>query len=135
MLARLAGEPALAVSVAFVDLDGFKPVNDRHGHLAGDRVLQVVADRLHQLVLPDGVAARFGGDEFALVAVGRDAAALTEAVRASVREPIASEATGPLRVSASVGAVDAVPSDSTGALLEVVDALCNRDKQLRRARR
>ena len=77
----------------------------------------------------------FGGDEFALVAVGRDAAALTAAVRASVREPIASEVTGPLRVTASVGAVDAVPSDSTGALLEVVDARCNRDKQLRRARR
>jgi diguanylate cyclase (GGDEF)-like protein/PAS domain S-box-containing protein len=135
VLARLRAAPEMTVSVAFADLDGFKPVNDRHGHLVGDRVLRTVAERLHQLVSPEGIAARFGGDEFALVALGRRADVLVEAVRAVVSEPIATDGSVKLRVTASVGAVDAVPSDSTGSLLEVVDALCNRDKQARRARR
>lgn len=135
VLARLGHEPEVVVSVAFVDLDHFKPVNDRFGHLVGDRVLQAVAERLSHLVAPEGLAARLGGDEFALVALGRPAAVLAEAVRAVVSEPVALESGGSVRVGASVGVVDAKPSDTTGALLEVVDSLCYRDKQNRRIRR
>jgi len=53
--------------VALVDLDRFKPVNDLHGHAAGDIVLQVIARRLEQEIGEDGLVARLGGDEFALV--------------------------------------------------------------------
>jgi diguanylate cyclase (GGDEF)-like protein/PAS domain S-box-containing protein len=55
------------VTVAVVDLDGFKEVNDTLGHLAGDRVLADLADRFLRLVGPDVFLARWGGDEFALL--------------------------------------------------------------------
>lgn len=55
------------VALAFIDLNGFKPVNDRHGHAMGDALLRAVAERLQASLWPDADAARLGGDEFALV--------------------------------------------------------------------
>ncbi len=79
-----------SVAIIAIDLDGFKPVNDRHGHHAGDDLLRQVATRLSSCVGSDGLAARFGGDEFMLLkpvagnAPGRDEALTLarEAVRA-----------------------------------------------------
>ncbi|UFZ07947.1 GGDEF domain-containing protein [Bradyrhizobium ontarionense] len=68
------------VAIVAIDLDGFKPVNDRHGHHAGDDLLREVATRLSRCVGSGGLAARFGGDEFMLLkpvasgAQGRDEA-------------------------------------------------------------
>lgn len=66
--ARCGGQ---ACSVLFLDMDGFKPVNDRHGHAAGDRLLVEVADRLRSLPSPNAPeredVARLGGDEFGLL--------------------------------------------------------------------
>jgi diguanylate cyclase (GGDEF)-like protein len=56
------------LAVLLVDLDGFKAINDRHGHLEGDRVLREVARRLIEATRRDEVLCRFGGDEFALLA-------------------------------------------------------------------
>ena len=58
---------ACAVTVAMIDLDDFKPINDRYGHHAGDEVLRITASRLQILCSPYGFAARLGGDEFALL--------------------------------------------------------------------
>ncbi|MBS7542070.1 GGDEF domain-containing protein [Ancylobacter oerskovii] len=55
------------LALAYIDLNGFKSVNDRYGHLVGDRVLRGVAERLRAYVDPQHFAARIGGDEFVLL--------------------------------------------------------------------
>jgi diguanylate cyclase (GGDEF)-like protein len=57
----------LGFAVLVIDLDGFKPINDAHGHSAGDLALVAVAERLHTLVRKGEVVARVGGDEFVVV--------------------------------------------------------------------
>jgi diguanylate cyclase (GGDEF)-like protein len=89
--ARLAEAAASgeAVSVLLLDLDRFKPVNDTHGHEAGDEVLRVVAERLRTAVRPGDLVARLGGDEFAvLVSEGSDSAQLAERLQALIAAPI-----------------------------------------------
>jgi diguanylate cyclase (GGDEF)-like protein len=61
------GEDAPPFKLVLLDLDGFKPVNDRHGHAFGDRLLCSVAERLREVVGDDGLVVRQGGDEFAVL--------------------------------------------------------------------
>ena len=68
--AKLCNTRHTRLAVLFIDLDGFKPVNDTFGHSSGDRVLQQVGGRLKALARKAGVAARVGGDEFLLLATG-----------------------------------------------------------------
>jgi len=95
-----------AVMVLYVDLDGFKPVNDRWGHAAGDRLLTLLAERLLGLVRSGDTVARLGGDEFALLcdveAGGEVAADLARRVVAAVHEPFSLDV-GEVNVTASVG--------------------------------
>ncbi len=67
MLSRLRRRPNRSFAIFFLDLDGFKQVNDVLGHAAGDAVLLEIADRLRLCVRPQDTVARFGGDEFALL--------------------------------------------------------------------
>ena len=67
---NLAGRNGQWPAVLYIDLDGFKPVNDTYGHQAGDLLLKVFAQRLHEAVRTADTAARLGGDEFAVLLHG-----------------------------------------------------------------
>lgn len=92
------GEPV--PGVLYVDLDGFKAVNDQWGHEAGDRVLQEVADRLREEVRAGDTAARFGGDEFAVVLSDLSAGTAEREAR-QVAERIRDRLTDPMSVDGS----------------------------------
>ena len=80
-----AGDSGEALGLLLLDLDGFKLINDRHGHQAGDDLLKQVAMRLKGVVRPGDIVARLGGDEFALVVRGvEDAAAISEIANRAV---------------------------------------------------
>ena len=85
-------------ALAFIDLDGFKDINDRFGHSAGDAVLQVAAQRIRSMVRGKDVPARLGGDEFAVLLSTSPrpeaAAAVAERIRARLAEPFSVEGRG-----------------------------------------
>ncbi|MEE2951639.1 MAG: EAL domain-containing protein [Pseudomonadota bacterium] len=62
-----------AIAVAMIDVDRFKEINDNHGHSAGDAVLRLIANCMRRVLGPQEYAIRIGGDEFALIALGKDA--------------------------------------------------------------
>ncbi len=101
-LLRTSNEP---VALIWIDLDGFKQINDTLGHAAGDVVLNAVAARLVRLAGTDGMLARFGGDEFIVVKPVSDAeTALTfaEDMRAALGRPETADGTI-IDISASIG--------------------------------
>ena len=84
---RLSTRSGQVFSVIMMDLDGFKQVNDRHGHLEGDKVLSAVANLLNDRVRQSNVVARYGGDEFAIMLPETrtdQAEVLAERLRASI---------------------------------------------------
>jgi diguanylate cyclase (GGDEF)-like protein len=97
------------VGVLYVDLDGFKEVNDTHGHATGDHVLAAVANRFTDAVRPGDVVGRIGGDEFVVVCPTCDGVDETTAVGQRLvdvlNEPITLTGGVTVRVGASVGAV------------------------------
>ncbi|MCJ2065511.1 EAL domain-containing protein [Methylobacterium sp. J-088] len=117
---------ALPTAVLMLDLDGFKDVNDGHGHAVGDAVLRQTAERVKACVGSDAVAARLGGDEFAVIFpdVGDPLIAIVtaEAILAAMSEPF--PVGGQLlRLSASVGvALSPAHSDEAEDLLICADA-------------
>ncbi|MCR4940191.1 MAG: sensor domain-containing diguanylate cyclase [Treponemataceae bacterium] len=67
-----AEHTGLYMGVCFIDMNGFKEINDTFGHTMGDDALRWVADRLKELALPEDIVARFGGDEFILIFRGQE---------------------------------------------------------------
>jgi diguanylate cyclase (GGDEF)-like protein/hemerythrin-like metal-binding protein len=102
----LAARGGHAFTVMLADLDGFKQVNDRYGHAAGDALLRVVARRLRSCVRDTDTAARLGGDEFAVLlpelCAPADAASVASRLVAAVGEPV-QLAQGVCTVGLSVG--------------------------------
>ncbi|MDT0277316.1 putative bifunctional diguanylate cyclase/phosphodiesterase [Blastococcus goldschmidtiae] len=122
----------------FVDLDGFKAVNDRHGHATGDTVLRVIADRLRATLRPGDVVCRLGGDEFVVlvesVSGERDLVELAERLITTVSRPIRRSGQE-LRVGASVGiAVTQDAGIDADALFAEADAAVYRAKAHGRGR-
>jgi diguanylate cyclase (GGDEF)-like protein/PAS domain S-box-containing protein len=119
------------LSVVLLDLDGFKGVNDRHGHQAGDELLVAVARGLEQMTRATEVVARLGGDEFALLLPETDAEgarATAERVRAAVAALPADVGHG---VTASAGVADLASAGGTEPLIRAADRALYRAKGLR----
>lgn len=123
--------PQRSVAVLLLDLDGFKAVNDRLGHEAGDRLLIDVGMRLRAIVPAEGTVARLGGDEFTILLPGANrATAETTAARVieHLRRPFRLGG-GEVVVASSVGIALATENrPQTGRLLQIADAALYRAK-------
>lgn len=110
----------------FCDLDHFARVNDTYGHAAGDKLLQVVAQRLEAVVRAGDIVARMGGDEFVVVLANvydlSAAAAVAEKLRAAISEPILIEDGQLIKITISVGIALAGPGIEPHRLLRNADA-------------
>ena len=131
-----SGPGALLV---LLDLDGFKAVNDTHGHAAGDAVLVAVAARLGAVVRADDLVVRLGGDEFVVAcpcpldsAVARTVE-LTARLHAAVVVPVVHDG-HTLGVGASTGSAYGPPGSDPAVLLEAADRAMYRVKQARHGR-
>jgi diguanylate cyclase (GGDEF)-like protein len=129
---RSAGRGGGSIALLFVDLDGFKAVNDTFGHEAGDLLLVDVAERLTEELRPSDTAARLGGDEFIVLCEQmsepeRDAVAVARRLLASLRRPFAL-AGGQVTISASIGIAVATTGEAPDALVSRADSAMYRAK-------
>ncbi|MEY4417380.1 MAG: hypothetical protein RIQ53_4673 [Pseudomonadota bacterium] len=127
MAAREATGEDGRLALLYIDLDHFKPVNDRHGHAAGDALLCEFANRLQRAVRSSDLVVRLGGDEFAVLLVGcHDPAVvrrIADTVLAAAEAPCLFEGRE-LRISASVGmALSRPEGESLAMLMQRADAL------------
>jgi diguanylate cyclase (GGDEF)-like protein len=129
---RAGKETAGPFAVGLIDLDGFKPVNDNHGHPVGDETLRQVAARLAKAMVGRGSAARMGGDEFAILCEGvgarDDAIAIGEEIQAMFATPFAVEAFVIPLTSACGFALFPSSAAEPGELVRLADAALYRAK-------
>jgi diguanylate cyclase (GGDEF)-like protein len=128
-----------SVACLLIDVDRFKQINDTHGHLGGDQILREIARRIETHIRVSDTAARFGGDEFAILlpeTSGSEAAKLAERIRQTVGEaPIALGEGRDHTVSLSIGVAAVQPGRDTRDLKALADhLLAEADTRLYRAK-
>lgn len=137
LLVELHGGQSSA-GLLYCDLDRFKPINDEHGHAAGDEVLRTVGTRLSQAIRSNDLACRVGGDEFVVLVTGVDppmtVTRIAERIERSIRRPIDIGATT-VTVGISVGTVE-LTRDTTDAAtaIRLADEQMYATKQARTSR-
>jgi diguanylate cyclase (GGDEF)-like protein len=127
--ALVAGAARLAL--IFLDLDGFKVVNDTRGHEVGDAVLAAIGSRLSGVARASDMVVRLGGDEFVIVCVGADENDAHHVAQRAIRaigRPVA-VADAVFRLSVSAGVVAAAPGMTASELLDAADAAMYRSKR------
>ncbi len=126
------------LSILYIDLDGFKAVNDKYGHEAGDKLLRAVATRLKTNSRHSDVVARLGGDEFAMVMVGAtmdNARFVAEKMVEAISAPYVLDDTLTSHISASIGVATYPESGTTSeGLLHRADGAMYKAKNLGRRR-
>ncbi|MBK0001483.1 sensor domain-containing diguanylate cyclase [Erwinia sp. S38] len=130
-----------SVLVAFVDLDGFKAINDSYGHESGDRFLQSIAQRLRQFAGPEDIIGRLGGDEFIIASLGPQIDAVSDDHVQTFKAQLAEKLTGRYELrgnlidygGASLGVIAANPLACTPDLaVHDADSSMYQDKIRRR---
>jgi diguanylate cyclase (GGDEF)-like protein/PAS domain S-box-containing protein len=125
--------PSAGVALLFLDLDGFKQVNDTHGHTAGDELLVAVARRIERSLRPPDHAARMGGDEFCVLLTevrdSREVDVVVERLERAVAEPVA---VGGERIEVGVSVGVALTTDTER---DPTDLLAEADTAMYRAKR
>lgn len=134
-----AHERNIGLAVLFIDLDGFKPVNDTYGHLAGDKLLITIAERLSAHVSGNDIVARVGGDEFLVLLTDFDrleqVAAFAAQLSKAVSEPVMIDDIS-LCVGASIGyALYPAQGSSISSLIALSDKNMYQVKYERKSRR
>ena len=121
------------LTICIIDVDLFKPVNDRYGHISGDEVLRQIADLVHHHARNDDIAARIGGEEFAVLLPECDAGAaysFAERLRSAVAAATFSPGGEPQRITVSIGIADLSPvRDNRVRLMTAADAALYRAKK------
>lgn len=129
-----------SVAVLMIDVDHFKPINDTHGHQAGDDCLRVVAARIQASSRwPADMVARYGGEEFCVVLPDTDqqtAMAVGQRIRESVEAAPVPTRNGPLKLTVSVGVHAAIPTaeETSDSFLKQADQALYQSKQQGRNR-
>lgn len=136
-LVRMARREEYQFAVLFVDLDGFKAVNDSRGHAVGDELLVAVARKLETCVRPGDVVARLGGDEFTIllddIESGNDATRIAARIVASMRQPM-QVTDGEVTIGGSIGIALSDGMSSTEELIRSADLAMYRAKGRGRGR-
>ena len=119
LMAELSTFEGVEGALLLLDLDGFKPVNDRYGHEMGDRILRQVAQRFSRSLPTGAILARLGGDEFGILVTGSDDATLelASALKATLSYPFILDGKS-ISISVSIGHVR---NDGAGELLQRAD--------------
>ncbi len=129
---RLASEPRSGVlALLFIDLDGFKQINDLHGHRAGDQVLKAVGTHLRHLVRRQDLVGRISGDEFLMITQVRDPASaqgMALRILERLRQPMRFKEVR-FTANASIGIAVAEPGQASETLLENADMAMYAAKQ------
>ena len=123
--------PANNGALLYLDLDGFKPINDHYGHDAGDAVLRIVAERLRRVVREQDHLGRLGGDEFAVLLDRLEPGFEPESVARRLDETLSQPMTiqgQQLRIGCSLGLVHITPDSTPSRLLKDADAAMYRAK-------